>query len=161
MKTGYVALALLVVAGLSGYVGLRIGRSQAETRIETIEAECAEARAAAQAQASPTNAGARDDGARQRFARALLEGPSRSGTPEGDQRPADGGAIDPAAQAQLRVDADHLVDALLEKRTVTVDDGAAITSILPQLSPEDRNAITDRIMQSLQAGELTIEQRGD
>ena len=47
MKTGYVALALLVVAGLSGYVGLRIGRSQAETRIETMEAECAEARAAA------------------------------------------------------------------------------------------------------------------
>jgi hypothetical protein len=157
MKTGYVVLALVLVATLSGYVGLRIGRSQAETRIETMEAECAEARAAVEETASPARSS--DESARQRFAQALLEGRARQGSVEGEQRPLDGGVVDQAAQAQLRQDADHLVDALLEKRTVTVDDGAAITSLLPQLSPEDRTAITDRIMRSLQTGELTIGQR--
>jgi hypothetical protein len=72
----------------------------------------------------------------------------------------EGAAPDPEAaaeQARARVDADVLFDGAADRGHWTAADRDALRALLGRLSPEDGQAVTQRLAQMLNDGDLQIE----
>lgn len=158
-----IAILVILVGLASGFIGLRIGASRADTRVEVAVREC-EAETSAAVERIEARA-ADCEASSLQMELALGSMPEREGEPSAaPQNEVDAGAMQLGAprqrpevtDPQTRATATALIDQALARRVITPSDRDALTALMPRLSQADQELFVGRVMTALQSGQLTI-----